>query len=151
MRAIWQGMPLLAFGARTRSYVNALCYENQENLALYGKMIDRGLPALHQHQQLSHKEQMYRALFLGIQIRAGVDRAQFRAKYGVDVTTSLAEVINGLLAVEVDDQAVRLTKYGQYFYEDVCCYIMDTAERVEFSEHKRAPFSYGTAWEAGAR
>ncbi len=149
-----KGMPLLAFGARTRSYVNALCYENQENLGLYGKMIDRGLPPLHQHQQLSHKEQMYRALFLGIQIRSGVDRAQFREKYGVDVTTALTDVVGGLRdleAVEVDEDAVRLTRYGQYFYEDVCCYIMDTAKRADFSDHQRTPFSYGTAWEAGPR
>ena len=149
-----KGMPLLAFGARTRSYVNALCYENQENLRLYGKMIDRGLPPLHQHQQLSQREQMYRAFFLGIQIRAGVDRAQFREKYGEDVTTALADVVDGLRgleAIEVDDRAVRLTKYGQYFYEDVCCYIMDTAKRADFADHQRAPFSYGTAWQAGAQ
>jgi len=149
-----KGMPLLAFGARTRSYVNALCYENQENLGLYGKMIDRGMPPLHQHQQLSHREQMYRALFLGVQIRAGVDRAEFREKYGVDVTTALADVVDGLRdleAIEVDEQGVRLTKYGQYFYEDVCCYIMDGAKRADFSDHQRTPFSYGTAWEAGAQ
>jgi oxygen-independent coproporphyrinogen-3 oxidase len=149
-----RGMPLLAFGARTRSYVNALCYENQENLTLYGKMIDRGLPPLHQQQHLSHKEQMYRAFFLRIQIRAGVDRAEFLEAYGEDVTIGLAEVVDGLRdlgAIEVDERAVRLTRYGQYFYEDVCCYIMDTARRVDFPEHRRTPFSYGNAWEAGAR
>ena len=138
--------PLLAFGARSRSYTKSTCWETPDDLALYGKLLERGPHAVVRHRHAPVVDRMYRALYLGLQLKAGVSRSRFRERFDadpVDVFSGFLPRLEDLGAVEVDAESIRYTTLGSYFFEDVCCFIMDAAIAAEYPQLVRAPFAYG--------
>jgi oxygen-independent coproporphyrinogen-3 oxidase len=136
--------PFLSLGARARSYTRLVCYDNHEDLALYSALLDRGLPPAGRALWLSPEEQMYRSLLLRLQLRAGLDRAAFAARFGVDPTEQFApelDHLGELACVEVDAAAVRLTALGRTFVEDVSCYVVDRAVAAVAAGQRREPHS----------
>jgi len=141
-------VPFIALGSRSRSYTKTICYDKHEDLSLYLRLLDRGVLPIARHMVLSGDEQMYRSLLLNLQIRAGLDQASFANRFG----ESAGDVFSGLLkrladygCLVVDDSSIRLSKYGRYFVEDVCCFIIDHAlnESQVATHFKRIPHSSG--------
>ncbi len=60
-----------------------------------------------------------------------------------DVFGRLFSELTALGCLEEANGAIRLTKYGAYFVEDVCDYILDTALREESTLLVRTPHSEG--------
>jgi oxygen-independent coproporphyrinogen-3 oxidase len=140
-------MPIIAFGARTRSYTKTLCYDKHEDLATYSRLVRKGVPPIGRRIDLTDKEQMYRSLILGLQIKTGLDLGEFRVRFGVDavpVFGSLFTALADLGCLEIDAESVRLAGCGAYFVEDVCDFIIDAALREEPGELVRAPHSEGS-------
>lgn len=140
-------MPIIAFGARSRSYTKTLCYDKHEDLPTYSRLVRKGIPPIGRRIDLTDKEQMYRSLILGLQIRDGVDLGVFRARYGVEAAPVFARLfaeLTDLGCLEVDAEAVRLAGCGAYFVEDVCDFIIDVALREEPGGLVRAPHSEGS-------
>jgi oxygen-independent coproporphyrinogen-3 oxidase len=142
-------MPIIAFGSRTRSYTKTICYDKHEDLSTYNRMISKGILPIGRYIPLSKRERMYRSLILGLQLKSGLDIKQFHDTYGEDVV----EVFGPLLAklneygcIEQDTDSIRLTKYGAYFVEDVCDFIIDTALKDESGDLVRASHSGGTRY-----
>jgi oxygen-independent coproporphyrinogen III oxidase len=141
-----RGLPFISFGARARSYTRQLCYDKHEELSLYLRLLERGLPPVARTWALSTREQMYRTLFLGVQIRAGIDRDAFVAQFGVEPIEAFGDLLTRLVdldCLEIDAGSVRLTDLGCTFTEDVCCRIIDAALAEDASGHRRAPHSSG--------
>ena len=141
-----RGLPFISFGARARSYTRSLCYDKHEELSLYLRLLERGLPPVARTWALSPREQQFRALFLELQLADGVERDRFAARYGADPVGAFADLLPGLVelgCVHVDDRGVRLTPLGQVFTEDVCCRVIDAALGEDASGHQRAPHSSG--------
>ena len=139
--------PFISFGSRSRSYTKEMCFDTHEVLPLYFQLTERGKSPIARAMTLSKMEQMYRSLFLNIQVRDGLDLGVFRERFGqnaLEVFSGLLENLTGLGCVGADDGAIRLTRYGRYFVEDVCCYIIDDALKGEGpSPSKRLPHSLG--------
>lgn len=147
-RYYWlQEMPIIAFGVRTRSYTNTLCYDKHEDLQTYLRMLDKGLPPIGRHITLTKREQMFRTLILNIQLAAGLDLERFRRRYADEpqqVFGGLFAKLQRLGCLETTADAVRLTGYGACFVEDVCDCIIDEALREESDGAVRIPHSEGS-------
>jgi coproporphyrinogen III oxidase-like Fe-S oxidoreductase len=141
-------MPFVSLGSRSRSYTKSICCDKHEDLYLYFRLIEKGLAPIGRFMVLNKKEQMYRSLFLNLQVRDGLDLRRFESRFGesaLDVFSSLLGKLDEYGCIEADDSAIKLKRYGRYFVEDVCCFIIDQAVRDgEYdSEFKRMPHSSG--------
>ena len=143
-----QEVPFVSLGSRSRSYTKTVCYDKHEDITLYMALIDKGVFPIARYMVLTKKEQMYRSLFLSLQIRNGLDLDVFSNSFGdsaLEVFAHLLERLAGYGCITVDRSAIKLSKHGRYFVEDVCCFIIDDALR-EGDYHgqlKREPHSSG--------
>ncbi len=154
-RYYWiQEWPLLAFGARSRSYTKSICWETPDELPLYDKLLERGPHAVVRHSVIPEIDQMYRSLYLNLQLEAGLQRATFRERFGKDVVETFPNVLpklEDLGIIEIDGDAVHYSELGSYFFEDACCFIMDAALEAEYPHLVRSPFAYGKTEEEELR
>jgi oxygen-independent coproporphyrinogen-3 oxidase len=141
-------MPFISLGSRSRSYTKHICCDKHEDLSLYFRLIEKGLPPIARYMILNKKEQMYRSLFLNLQVREGVDLKDFEARFGEDaleVFSSLLDRLGECGCLETGDSSIKLSREGRYFVEDVCCFIIDQAVRDGDydAQFKRLPHSSG--------
>ena len=140
-------MPIIAFGLRARSYTGSLWYDNHQDLPTYSLMIHKGAPPAARSLTLTTREQMYRTLFLSLQLRSGLDVRKFQERFHENPLVLFGSLLAKLQeygCIEQDAQSVRLTQYGAWFVEDVCDYITDVALREESNDLVRSPHSTGT-------
>lgn len=140
-------MPIIAFGSRARSYTKTICYDKHEELSTYMNMLKKGVIPIGRYIALTEREQMYRSILLNLQVEKGLDRNQFRSRFSVDpldVFSSLFSQLSEYGCIEQQDEAVRLSKYGAYFVEDVCDFIIDDVLKEESDSLIRAPHSEGS-------
>jgi oxygen-independent coproporphyrinogen-3 oxidase len=141
-------MPFIALGSRSRSYTKDICFDKHEDLSLYFRLIERGVAPIARCMVLNETEQMYRSLFLNLQVRDGLDLKGFESRFGEDalqVFSSLLERLAEYGCLEVGDSSIRLSRYGRYFVEDICCSIIDQAlhDGGYDADFKRMPHSSG--------
>ena len=139
-------MPIIAFGSRARSYTKTLCFDKHEELSTYTNMLNKGILPIGRFIDLTQREQMYRSLLLNLQIKSGLDRDTFRARFNadpLDVFSSLLSALSEYGCVEQQDGAICLSKYGAYFVEDVCDFIIDAVLKEESDTLVRTPHSGG--------
>jgi oxygen-independent coproporphyrinogen-3 oxidase len=142
-------MPIIAFGSRTRSYTKTICYDKHEDLSTYTRMISKGIIPIGRYIPLSKRERMYRSLILGLQLKSGLDTKFFNDSYGevaLEVFGPLLAKLEEYGCIKQDADSIRLTKYGAYFVEDVCDFIIDAALKEEPGDHVRAPHSGGSRY-----
>jgi oxygen-independent coproporphyrinogen-3 oxidase len=144
----WLGeMPIVAFGLRARSYTPGVCFDKYEDLPTYARMIDQKLLPVARYIFLTKRERMYRSLFLGLQVRDGLDIARFTARFGEDPRVVFGPLLDRLRecgCLEVADGHVRLTSHGAYFVEDVCDVITDAVLSEASGNLTRNPHSEGS-------
>ena len=143
-----KGTPFIAFGCRSRSFTRDICCDKHEDLSLFFRIVDKGMPPIARVMRLEEDEKMYRSLFLSLQIADGLDSKAFETRFGrspADALSSVIDRLTGSGCLEVDDSSIRLSRYGRYFVEDVCCFIVDEAVREAGHETqlKRMPHSSG--------
>lgn len=139
-------MPIIAFGSRTRSYTSTICYDKHEDIPTYSKILQKGILPIGRFIPLDKKSQMYRSVLLGLQLKKGIDKKLFQDRFLLnpsDVFGSLFAKLTDLGCLEAVNGAIRLTKYGAYFVEDVCDCIIDAALKEESELLARAPHSEG--------
>jgi len=139
-------MPIIAFGLRTRSYTKTICFDKHEDLSNYFLSIQKGIPPAVRYVALTKKEQMYRSLFLNLQIRSGLDIQQFRSRFHenpLDVFAELIGTLEGYGCIAVGENSIHLSRHGSYFVEDICDFVVDRALKEESDELVRAPHSTG--------
>ncbi|KAF0144101.1 MAG: radical SAM domain-containing protein [Nitrospirae bacterium] len=139
-------MPIIAFGSRARSYTKTICFDKHEELSAYSDIIrNNGLP-IGRYISLTEREQMYRSLLLNIQVKRGLDIKQFHDRFSadpLDIFSSLFSKLSEYGCLKQEDGAINLTKYGAYFVEDICDYIIDAVLKEESNCLVRAPHSEG--------
>ena len=140
-------MPIIAFGSRTRSYTKTISYDKHEDLSTYNRMIDKGVIPVGRFIPLTKRERMYRSLILGLQLKSGLDTRLFNDTYeenAHDVFASLVARLDEYGCIRQDAGSISLTRYGAYFVEDVCDFIIDAALKDESGDLVRAPHSGGS-------
>jgi oxygen-independent coproporphyrinogen III oxidase len=139
-------MPIIALGSRARSYTRTICYDKHEELSVYSNIIRKGGLPIGRYISLTPREQMYRSLLLNIQIKQGLDINQFRDRFSadpLDVFSSLFSRLSAYGCLQQEGMTISLTKYGAYFVEDVCDYIIDAVLKEESNSPARTPHSAG--------
>jgi oxygen-independent coproporphyrinogen-3 oxidase len=139
-------MPIIAFGSRARSYTKTICYDKHEELSTYRNVLRKGLLPIGRYILFTKREQMYRTLLLNLQLQSGLNINQFRNRFSVDpliLFNSLISKLNEYGCLKQENGAISLTKYGAYFVEDVCDYIIDTVLKEESKDLLRTPHSTG--------
>lgn len=146
-RYYWlQEMPIIAFGSRARSYTKTIFFDKHEELSTYASMVRKQLPPVGRYIFLTEREQMYRSFFLNLQFQRGLDIKAFEKRFEEDPLKTFSPLIEKLIqygCIEQKDDFIRLTKYGAYFVEDVCDYIIDTLLKEGNQPVVRAPHSEG--------
>jgi oxygen-independent coproporphyrinogen-3 oxidase len=140
-------MPIIAFGVRARSYTATICYDKFEDLASYARLIEKGIPPVGRYIPLTSREMMYRALFLGLQLRDGLAISVFRERFGADareVFKPLLTCLDACGSLEPSEEAIKLSRYGAYFVEDICDTVTDAALREDSGDLVRSPHSEGS-------
>lgn len=123
-------MPFIALGSRSRSYTKTMCYDKHEDLSLYLQIINKGMFPIARYVALNKRAQMYRSLFLGLQLKRGLNLRSFHSRFGESALAVFAPLLERLIeygCISTDDSSISLSKYGRYFVEDVCCLIIDHA------------------------
>jgi oxygen-independent coproporphyrinogen-3 oxidase len=143
-----KGMPFVSIGCRSRSFTRDICCDKHEDLALYLRLVGKGVPPIARSMVLNEREKMYRSVLLGIQTAAGLDSSGFEERFGRNPLDALSPVMDRLAeygCIEVDDSSISLSRYGRYFVEDVCCFIIDEAMREGgyAAPSRRMPHSSG--------
>lgn len=139
-------MPIIAFGSRARSYTKTICYDKYEELSSYTNIIRKGGLPIGRYIALTKREQMFRSLLLGLQLGEGIDISRFQSRFAADprdVFSGLFSELGDFGCLLQENGYVRLSKYGAYFVEDVCDYIIDAALTEESDHLERAPHSEG--------
>jgi len=139
-------MPIIAFGSRARSYTKTICYDKYEELATYTSILRKGGLPIGRYIALTEREQMYRSLLLNLQVGEGLDVKQFQNRFSVspqDMFSPLFASLHEYGCLQQEDGSVRLSKYGAYFVEDVCDFIIDAVLKEESSCLVRTPHSDG--------
>jgi coproporphyrinogen III oxidase-like Fe-S oxidoreductase len=112
-------------------------------------MISKGVLPIGRYIPLTKSEQMYRSLILGLQLKSGLDIRQFHGIYSEDAVTvfgSLLAKLDECGCINLDADSVHLTRYGAYFVEDVCDFIIDAALKDESGDLVRASHSGGNRY-----
>ena len=139
-------MPIIGLGSRTRSYTKTICYDKHEDLSTYSRLVSKGIPPIGRFIPLSKRERMYRSLILGLQLKSGLDINTFKDMYSenpVDVFSGLLAKLDECGCIRQETDAISLTRYGAYFVEDVCDFIIDAALKDESGDLVRSPHSGG--------
>lgn len=139
-------MPIIAFGTRTRSVLKNVCYDKHEELAIYSRLIDKGIPPIGRYITLTKRERMYRSLILSLQLKSGLYVEQFNENFGESPYVAFDRLIKKLSDMDClicDVNSIRLSRYGAFFVEDVCDLIIDTALHEKSERLERVPHSGG--------
>lgn len=140
-------MPIIAFGARARSYSRTICYDKHEELGTYAHQIRHGYVPIGRFIILTEREQRYRTLLLSLQLKRGLDVGEFRQRFGADPLDLFAPLLSRLRewgCIRLDESSIALTEIGSWFIEDICDVITDTALKEDSENLVRDPHSRGT-------
>lgn len=118
----WTGGAWLGFGCGAHSTVDGRRWQNVSSTAEYVERIARGAAVHGPVQMLTPLEQMQEALFTGLRLTTGIDRAAFARRYGIDPWPAYAgelaaPVEAGLL--QVNDAHFALTRAGMLMANEV--------------------------------
>jgi oxygen-independent coproporphyrinogen-3 oxidase len=141
-------MPFIALGSRSRSFSKTICYDKHEDMSLYLQLLDKRVSPIARYTVLDKSDQMYRSLFLNLQIKKGLELRAFQERFGEQASGVFSDLLGKLTdygCIEQEEASIRLTRHGRYFVEDVCCFIIDDAlARGQYrSEPRRISHSSG--------
>ncbi|MET8079251.1 coproporphyrinogen-III oxidase family protein [Streptomyces sp. NPDC005303] len=112
---------LLPFGVSGFGYVGQTQYYNECTIDRYTAAVESGRPPVWRGARLDLEERMRRAVMFPLR-SAGVDREEFRLRYGADPVDRFADelapfVDHGLL--EIDDRRMQITDLGAPFADSI--------------------------------
>jgi oxygen-independent coproporphyrinogen III oxidase len=119
----WTVAPYYGFGCSAHSYDGqALRWSNHRDVLKYVELLENGMTAVVEEQQLSQNDVRAEALFLGMRLMQGINMRRYRDSFGVDLRDEHGEDLErfckaGLL--EFDGDLIRLTRTGALLSNEV--------------------------------
>jgi oxygen-independent coproporphyrinogen-3 oxidase len=118
----WQGGSWRGFGCGAHSTVDHLRWKNLASTSEYVDRIAAGQPVALDEHRLSGQAQLEEALFTGLRLTQGIDRANFSARFGVDpwirYGSELSDYVNDGL-MWTTEQAFGLTRGGMLVANEI--------------------------------
>ena len=93
-------MPIIAFGSRSRSYSKSISYDKHEGIPIYSKLLNKNIHPIGRYTSLTKTEQMYRSLFLRLQLKKGLSLKSFKERFNQDASDIFKDLLNSLQAFE---------------------------------------------------
>ena len=118
----WDDGPFHAFGMSAHGFADGVRYWNESTFGSYCAAVEARGSARAGERALSRKERIEEAVMTGLRVRRGIDRAAFRARHDSDVMEMFGDALRPSIAaglLEVDDEAVRLTRRGVLMSSEV--------------------------------
>ena len=111
----WRLDPVYGFGVSAHSFDGSQRYSNERDTLRYVNMIENFETAEVYRESIDKYSE---AAFLGLRLNEGIDIAEYRSTFGIDLSDRVLELAaNGL--VEVFDGRLRLTRKGMLFSNEV--------------------------------
>lgn len=119
--AYWRAEPCAAVGPSASGYIDGERYRNVPDTAHYVRAVQQGLSPRTEVERLEPERRAREAMVLGLRTLAGVDRGQFRTRYGEDPAAWFREAVDRHveLGTLVVDEAVKLTRRGLLLADSV--------------------------------
>ncbi len=127
-RTYWLNNEYLGAGAGAHGYLNGVRYENRSDIVQYitslsslqATQVERYTPTI--------QEQKENTLMLGLRLKAGVSLADYRARYGSELTADFADSLNKLLnnnLIIIEGDQLKLTEQGLLFANQVILELLE--------------------------
>ena len=119
----WQCLPYLGVGVAAHSYIDGHRQANTHDLDEYIRMFQPG--ALYQpetDEEIKPETQLAEAIIMGLRLNQGIEFANFRDRFGIDLASRYGQEMNELTQlglIETDDQSFRLTRRGRLLGNEV--------------------------------
>lgn len=111
----WLNQPYLGLGAGAHSCFGGRRWSNVRHPAEYARRVEAGESPEAESEGIPPDLEMAETVILGLRLVAGVDRASFRRRFGLDLADRYREPIADLVRlglVDLTDAALRLTPRG---------------------------------------
>ncbi|MFB5662119.1 radical SAM family heme chaperone HemW [Alteribacillus sp. HJP-4] len=118
----WKNEGYFGFGAGAHGYADGRRYANIAPLTHYIEAVKNGKSPKKEVHEVPLKEQMEEEMFMGLRMREGVSRSQFKRKYGSEMDCVFSEAINDLIneGLLLDTgETVQLTEKGKFLGNEV--------------------------------
>lgn len=118
----WDDGPFHAFGMSAHGFDEGTRYWNEPTFGRYCVAIETTGTARAGERKVTPRQRLEEAVMTGLRVRRGIDRARFRDRHGVDVWDQFGAALGPSLAaglLDVDDQAIRLTRRGVLMSSEV--------------------------------
>ena len=115
----WSDIPYIGFGSAAHSYLNDDRIENFSNVEEYIDAIESGKIFYRAEDPNRNRNDLISEFcFLGLRKTSGIDRSQFKNKFGDPIEKYFQREIDRLISknlLEVDEKSIRLTPLGMKF------------------------------------
>jgi oxygen-independent coproporphyrinogen-3 oxidase len=118
----WTGAPFYGMGCGAHSYDGRARWVNTFKTEHYIEKVALSGHAMGERHELSADERAGDALFMGLRLREGIDLADFRAEYEMDVLKRYAGEFPALLSsglIELNEGRLMLTDAGRLLSNEV--------------------------------
>lgn len=119
----WANGAYIGLGVGAASYRNGVRSVHTRSLERYVEAALAGAPIPAQAERLEGRRRAGEAVMLALRTTQGVSLGDFKERYGIDVIEEYAPVVHrfsGTGLLERVGDAVRLTRRGRFFANDVC-------------------------------
>jgi len=119
----WTCDAVYGFGCSAHSYDgNRLRWSNERDASVYIDLVESGKTPIVDTTPLSENDVRSESVFLGLRLLRGVDLAEYRRRFGLDLRKENAGDIERLLdagLIDIDNDLLRLTRHGALLSNEV--------------------------------
>ncbi len=111
----WDYEPYLGLGPSAHGFNGSNRYYNVQDIDLYNKKISNGNLPVKEIVELSKKDLITERMIMGLRLKKGVNKKEFKNRFGISVFELYGETIEKLKKenlIRIDDEKITLTKKG---------------------------------------
>lgn len=119
----WRQRDCIAYGMSAAGYDNGERYRNERDFDAYCAAIETGSTPRAEVERLDLPRRIGEAAMLALRTARGIDDADFRKRFGIDISVAFAAALKKCSAaglLEADGHGARLTAKGRLLANDVC-------------------------------
>ena len=130
----WHNLPYLGLGPAAASYVDGVRRTNRADTASWTAAVLADQPPPADEERLPPRMTMAETLMLGLRLTAGVDRATFAARFGLDVLTAFPHSLPRYIAqgaLLLTATHLRLTHWALFGADTILADIVEEGRREQ--------------------